>query len=49
MKITSRIKAHRTATRARRDFQRAVNGASTPALRDELITMAQMQNRSHMR
>lgn len=49
MKITSRIKAHRVASRARRDFQRAVSGASTPALRDELITMAQIQNRAHMR
>lgn len=49
MKVTSRIKAHRTATRARRDFQRAVSGASTPALRDELITMAQIQSAAHMR
>ena len=49
MKVTSRIKAHRTAARARRDYQRAVNGASTPALRDELITMAQIQSAAHLR
>ena len=48
MSITSRIKAHRKAARGRRDFQRAINGA-TPALRDELITMAQIQTRAHLR
>lgn len=42
--VTSRIKARRTAARGRRDFQRALHGAATPALRDELITMAQAQN-----
>lgn len=46
--VTSRIKARRTAARGRRDFQRALHGAATPALRDELITMAQAQNRTRL-
>lgn len=49
MKVTSRIKARRSASRARRDFQRAVNGASTPALRNELLTIAQAQSHAHLR
>jgi len=49
MKVTSRIKARRTASRARRDFQRAVNGAPTPAMGDELLAMAQMQGQAHLR
>lgn len=48
MKVTSRIKARRNAARGRRDFQRAVNGAS-PALRDELITMAQASSHTRLR
>jgi hypothetical protein len=49
MTVTSRLKAHRTAARARRDYQRAVSRATTPALRDELIVMAQAQSHAHLR
>lgn len=44
MSITARIRSRHAQSRARRDFNRAVSGASTPALRNELITMAQNQN-----
>ena len=43
MSFTARIRSHRDRSRARRDFNRAVTGASTTALRDELITMDQAQ------
>lgn len=49
MKVTSRIRAARQSARARRDFHRAVSGASTPALRNELIVMAQAQRHSTLR
>lgn len=49
MKVTSRIRAVRRSARARRDFQRAVSGASTPAMRNELILMAQAQQHSYLR
>lgn len=48
MSFTARLRAARTTARARRDFQRAVTGAS-PALRNELLTMAQAQNRVTLR
>lgn len=41
MTLATRIRSHRDRTRARREFNRAVTGASTIALRDELITMDQ--------
>jgi hypothetical protein len=40
MKLAQAIRSHREAFRSRREMQRAVTDAATPALRDELILIA---------
>jgi hypothetical protein len=43
MNIAARLRARRTATRNRRAVDHAIENAATPALRNELILMAQQQ------
>lgn len=49
MKITSRIRARRDESRARHDFERAVDGAATPAHRQELLALARHAVRYNVR
>ncbi|TDT31299.1 hypothetical protein ACF3NT_11605 [Naumannella halotolerans] len=39
--ITTNLRARREAARARRALNRAINNAATPAMRDELLIIAQ--------
>ncbi|HEY3259555.1 MAG TPA: hypothetical protein VGJ95_04690 [Pseudonocardiaceae bacterium] len=47
MKIAARLRARRVESRNRRAINRAIERAATPAMRHELIAIAQQQ--SHMR
>jgi hypothetical protein len=38
------VRQHRAIAKTRRDVRRAINASASPAVRDELITMAQQQN-----
>ena len=40
-RLTKAIRSHREIARTRRELDRAIANASTPALRDELILVAQ--------
>ena len=44
MNIAARLRARRARTRNRRTVDHAIAHAATPAMRDELIVMAQQQN-----
>jgi hypothetical protein len=44
MNITAKIRARRAEARTRRAINRAIESAATPAMRHELITIAQQQN-----
>jgi hypothetical protein len=39
--LTKAIRRHREISRTRRELNRAIGNASTPAMRDELILVAQ--------
>jgi hypothetical protein len=39
--LTQAIRSHREISRTRRELNRAIANASTPAMRDELILVAQ--------
>ena len=41
MSLAKAIRTRREANRGRRELQRAISSAATPALRDELILVAQ--------
>ncbi|HWM00717.1 MAG TPA: hypothetical protein VNP92_00105 [Actinophytocola sp.] len=43
MNITAKLRARRVESRNRRAVNRAVANAATPAMRDELLIMAQRQ------
>lgn len=43
MNIASRLRARRSRNRDRRAIEHAIAHAATPALRDELLVMAQQQ------
>jgi hypothetical protein len=47
MNIAAKIRARRAEARNRRAIDRAIRGAATPAMRHELIVIAQSQNRLH--
>jgi len=49
MNLTARLRAHRARTRHRRAIDDAISRAATPAMRNELILMAQQQQQSMMR
>ena len=40
-RLTKAIRSHREMARTRRELDRAIANASTPAMRDELILVAQ--------
>jgi uncharacterized protein YjiS (DUF1127 family) len=40
-RLTQAVRSHRENTRNRRELSRAISNASTPAMRDELIMVAQ--------
>jgi len=42
-RLAKALRSHRELSRTRREVSKAIDGASTPALRDELIIMAQRQ------
>ena len=42
-RITTAMKNRRDTARTRREVSRAIDHAATPAVRDELITLAQVQ------
>ena len=44
MNITAKLRARRVEARNRRAVNRAVANAATPAMRDELLIMAQRQS-----
>lgn len=43
-RLTKAIRAHRETTRTRRALASAIDNAATPAMRDELIMIAQRGN-----
>ena len=43
-RLAKALRSHRELSRTRREVAKAIDGASTPALRDELIIMAQRQD-----
>lgn len=43
MNLTARLRARRAAARNRRVLNRAIEDAATPAMRHELMAMAQQQ------
>lgn len=43
MNLAARLRARRNESRNRRALNAAIDGAATPAMRHELITMAQQQ------
>jgi hypothetical protein len=45
-RITQAIRSSREASRNRREIGRAIDRAATPAMRDEIILMAQRQGYS---
>jgi hypothetical protein len=46
MNIAAKLRARRVESRSRRAVNRAIATAATPAMRDELLIMAQRQNAS---
>lgn len=42
-RISQVVRNHRDSARTRREINKAIDGAATPAVRDELRTMAQAQ------
>ncbi|WP_375429968.1 hypothetical protein [uncultured Friedmanniella sp.] len=40
-RLAQAVRSHREISRTRRELSRAISNASTPALRDELIMVAQ--------
>jgi hypothetical protein len=44
-RLAKAIRSHREIARSRRQVSRAIDQAPTPAMRDELIMMAQRQMR----
>lgn len=40
-RLTKSIRSHREINRSRRELDRAISNAATPAMRDELILVAQ--------
>jgi len=40
-RLTKVVRSHREMSRTRRELNRAINNATTPAMRDELIMVAQ--------
>ncbi|PPK67993.1 hypothetical protein V5P93_007341 [Actinokineospora auranticolor] len=44
MNVTARIRARRAEARTRKAVNRAIDQAATPAMRHELISLAQAQN-----
>ena len=42
-RLSQAVRNHRDSARARREINRAIDRAATPAVRDELRTMAQVQ------
>ena len=40
-RLSKVIRSHREMSRTRRELNRAINNATTPAMRDELIMVAQ--------
>jgi hypothetical protein len=49
MSLAKAIRNRREANRSRRELQRAIRNAATPALRDELILVAQRELVQHSR
>lgn len=43
-RIGNAVREHRAMAKTRRDVRRAINSSASPAMRDELLTMAQHQN-----
>jgi hypothetical protein len=43
-RLAKAIQSHREINRTRRELARAISNASTPAMRDELIMVAQRNN-----
>ncbi len=43
-RLTQAIQSHRQVNRTRREIARAISNAATPAMRDELILVAQRNN-----
>lgn len=48
-RLAKAIRSHRENARTRRAVNRAIDGAATPALRDELLIIAQTQGTPVMR
>jgi len=46
-RISKAIRSHREIARSRRAIYRAIDQASTPTMRDELIVLAQRQHSLH--
>jgi hypothetical protein len=44
MNIAAKLRARRVEARNRRAVNRAIENAATPAMRDEILIMAQRQN-----
>ncbi|RLK60286.1 MULTISPECIES: hypothetical protein [Actinokineospora] len=44
MNVTAKIRARRAQARTRKAVNRAIDQAATPAMRHELIALAQTQN-----
>lgn len=42
-RLAKAFRSHRELSRTRREFSRAIDHAATPAMRDELIMIAQRQ------
>lgn len=49
MSLAKAVRSRRELSRNRRAFNRALNNAATPAMRDELIIVAQRQQANFMR
>lgn len=43
-RIGNAMRQHRALAKTRRDVRRAINASASPAVRNELLTMAQQQN-----
>jgi hypothetical protein len=44
-RLTQTLRARRASNRSRREMDRAISNAASPAMRDELIVVAQLQGR----
>ena len=49
MSLAQAIRSRREARRSRRELERAISNAATPALRDELIIISQREFIQHTR